>query len=81
MVVEEVPSVDPPVAGTTTALGRAVPAASGARARIVVHRRPIVTRADEDLPRLVHLVVVEQLAALLGRTPEEVDPDWDWDPD
>jgi hypothetical protein len=57
-----------------------------------VHRRPVLGRLggpgpsgwqsrDEDLPRIVHMVVVEQLAALLGRSPEEIDPDVGWDLD
>jgi predicted Zn-dependent protease with MMP-like domain len=45
-------------------------------ARIVVYRRPVETRAlDEgDLADLVRDVLVEQVAQLLGRRPEEVDP-------
>lgn len=44
--------------------------------RIVVYRRPIEVRAhgSSDLADLVHDIVVEQVANLLGRDPEEIDP-------
>jgi predicted Zn-dependent protease with MMP-like domain len=44
--------------------------------RIVVYRRPLEARAldREDLADLVHDVVVEQVANLLGLDPDEVDP-------
>lgn len=43
---------------------------------IVVYRRPLESRAaqSEDLADLVHDVVVEQLARLLGRSTDEIDP-------
>ena len=43
---------------------------------IVVYRRPLESRAaqNEDLADLVHDVVVEQIARLLGRSAEEIDP-------
>jgi predicted Zn-dependent protease with MMP-like domain len=43
---------------------------------IMVYRRPLESRArhQEDLSDLVHDVVVEQVARLLGMTPEEIDP-------
>jgi predicted Zn-dependent protease with MMP-like domain len=43
---------------------------------IVIYRRPLESRAaqSEDLADLVHDVVVEQLARLLGRSTEEIDP-------
>lgn len=45
--------------------------------RIVVYRRPLELRAEDpqDLAALVHEVVVEAFADLLGLSPEEVDPD------
>ena len=48
----------------------------GLPARIVVYRRPLETRAldQDDLADLVHDVVVEQVAHLLGRSPDDVDP-------
>jgi predicted Zn-dependent protease with MMP-like domain len=44
--------------------------------RIVVYRRPLEVRAVDraDLADLVHDVVVEQVANLLGLDPDEVDP-------
>ena len=44
--------------------------------RIVLYRRPLEARAldREDLVDLVHDVVVEQVARLLGKEPDEVDP-------
>jgi predicted Zn-dependent protease with MMP-like domain len=49
--------------------GRDVPA------RIVVYRRPLEARAHDalDLGDLVHDVVVEQVAQLLGLDPDAVD--------
>jgi predicted Zn-dependent protease with MMP-like domain len=44
--------------------------------RIVVYRRPLEARSLDrlDLADLVHDVVVEQVANLLGLDPDEVDP-------
>ena len=44
--------------------------------RIVVYRRPLEIRAHdrEDLAELVREVVVDQVAVLLGRDPDEIDP-------
>jgi predicted Zn-dependent protease with MMP-like domain len=46
---------------------------------VVLYRRPLESRAvrGEDLADLVHEVVVEQLARLLGREPDEIDPPLD----
>jgi predicted Zn-dependent protease with MMP-like domain len=45
-------------------------------ARIVLYRRPLMARAedDEELAELVFSVVVEELADLLGVDPEDIDP-------
>jgi predicted Zn-dependent protease with MMP-like domain len=45
-------------------------------ARIVLYRRPLMARAedDEELAELVFSVVVEELADLLGVDPEAIDP-------
>ncbi len=45
--------------------------------RIVLYRRPLEARALDrlDLADLVHDVVVEQVANLLGLDPDEVDPE------
>jgi predicted Zn-dependent protease with MMP-like domain len=60
-------------------LGRLFPAAGGTPARIVVYRRPIEARAGDqgELGALVHEVVVEEVATLLGMEPENVDPRYD----
>lgn len=50
--------------------------------RIVVHRWPIEvrTRDPAELAALVHDVVVEEVAEVLGVEPEVVDPHYDADP-
>jgi len=57
-------------------LGGTVPAREGHRARVVVYRRPVEmrTKGRDERAALVHEVVVEQVAELLGLTPETVDP-------
>jgi hypothetical protein len=57
-------------------LGRTLPAHDGRRARVVVYRRPVEirTKGRDERAALVHEVVVEQVAELLGLTPETVDP-------
>lgn len=75
VAVELVPPSDPgPWEEQVAPLGRVFPADEGHPARLVVYRRPVEARADDDLPRLVHEVVVEQVATLLARSPEEIDP-------
>lgn len=75
VAVELVPPSDPgPWEEQVAPLGRVFPAEGGHAARLVVYRRPVEARADDDLPRLVHEVVVEQVATLLARSPEEIDP-------
>lgn len=78
LAVEDVPPSDPaPWETRGVPLGRLFPAESGQPARIVVYRRPVESRAldAEDRVRLVNDVLVEQVAELLARTPEEIDPD------
>lgn len=79
--VEDVPPSDPAAWETGIPLGRVFPATNRSGARIVLYRRPIETRAGEqaELAGLVGDVVVEQVAALLGRSPEEIDPRYDED--
>ncbi len=75
--VEDVPPSDPaPWEDGGVPLGRCFPPEAGRPARIVVYRRPVEVRAvdQEDLGDLVREVVVEQVAHLLARTPEEIDP-------
>lgn len=49
---------------------------SGERARIVLFRRPLATRARTraELDGLILVAVVEQLAALWDKDPDEIDP-------
>lgn len=80
--VEEVPPVEPPT-GLEPAwdpdpvpLSRLLPPRRGRPPRIVVYRRPLEARAgdSDDLSALVHDVVVEEVAQLLGVEPATVDP-------
>lgn len=76
--VEDVPPSNPaPWEHGGVPLGRCFPDQPGLPPRIVVYRRPVESRAADadELADLVHEVVVEQVAHLLGRSPEEVDPE------
>ncbi|MFD3875607.1 metallopeptidase family protein [Streptomyces sp. NPDC054904] len=57
-------------------LGGLIEARDGRPARIVVFRRPVEIRAKtrDERALLVHEIVVEQVAELLGLSPETVDP-------
>ena len=79
--VEEVPPSQPAPWESGIPLGRYFPADGGQADRIVVYRRPLETRAHDadDLADLVRDVVVEQIAHLLGRAPDEVDPGYGTD--
>ena len=77
--VEDVPPSNPaPWERGGVPLGRYFPADAGLPARIVVYRRPVESRAADpfDMADLVRDVVVEQVAHLLGRSPDDVDPDY-----
>jgi predicted Zn-dependent protease with MMP-like domain len=77
--VEDVPPSQPaPWEHGGVPLGRYFPSDAGLPPRIVVYRRPVETRAvdADELEDLVRDVVVEQVAHLLARAPEEVDPDY-----
>ena len=74
---------DVPLAGTAdVALHRTEPAGAGHGPRLVVHRRPIESRATGLRSRedLVLEVVVDGIADLLGLPVDAVDPDSDEDP-
>lgn len=82
VAVEDVP--DPDAAGLghgstsgRVPLGRSEEATAEHPARIVVYRRAVEARARGQQARetLVHEVVVERLAELLGLDPTAVDPD------
>ncbi|MBL8932337.1 MAG: metallopeptidase family protein [Kineosporiaceae bacterium] len=75
--VEDVPPSDPaPWEHGAVPLGRSFPAHADLPHRVVIYRRPVESRTGDgvELPALVHDVVVEQVAHLLGRRPEEIDP-------
>ncbi|MFM9371554.1 metallopeptidase family protein [Streptomyces sp. Da 82-17] len=57
-------------------LGGTLAARDDTPARIVVYRRPVEirTKSRDERAALVHEVVVEQVAELLGLTPDAVDP-------
>lgn len=87
--VEEVPSADTPPDGLLpdgdpVPLARLDPELAAARtpaqparpARIVLYRRPLLARADDEdeLSELVLDVVIEEFARLLGLDPQVIDP-------
>ncbi|WP_142170405.1 metallopeptidase family protein [Streptomyces sp. SLBN-134] len=57
-------------------LGGTMAARDGRPARVVIYRRPVEirTKGRDERAALVHEVVVEQVAEVLGLTPETVDP-------
>ena len=63
-------------AGGPVPLGRLLPGDGRVPPRVVVYRRPLEARATDkaDLGELVHEVVVDQVAQLLGLDPDVVDP-------
>ena len=70
-----------PIINTATdavPLAKLTPGAKGRPPRIVVYRRPVEIRAvdADDLHDLVFDVVTEQVASYLGRSPEEIDPQY-----
>ncbi|NBE52496.1 metallopeptidase family protein [Streptomyces boluensis] len=69
-------SADEPLADEVVPLGGISPARDDQRARIVIYRRPVEirTKSRDERAALVHEVVVEQVAELLGLSPESVDP-------
>ena len=79
LMVEDVPPSDPAPWEHGVVLGRGFAARprAGLPSRIVIYRRPVASRAqgDAELAELVRRVVVEQVALMLGRGPEEIDPE------
>jgi predicted Zn-dependent protease with MMP-like domain len=83
--VQEVPEADElvddsmplPLARTVTGTpDSGDPARPAAPARIVVYRRPLMARSENDaeLSDLVFDIVVEEFAGFLGLDPDSVDP-------
>ncbi|CAM5406096.1 Putative Zn-dependent protease with MMP-like domain OS=Streptomyces albaduncus OX=68172 GN=FHS32_006218 PE=4 SV=1 [Streptomyces griseoloalbus] len=77
-LVQDVPRLDGAAGsgGTDVPLGGTVTARDGRPARVVIYRRPVEIRSKgrDERAALVHEVVVEQVADLLGLTPETLDP-------
>lgn len=75
--VEDVPYFDTPWSGDRVPLAAALEPTADRPAQVVVYRRPIEHRAvsRRGLRILVHRTVVEQLAALTGRSVDELDPE------
>jgi predicted Zn-dependent protease with MMP-like domain len=75
--VQEVPRDGSDASGDGgVALGRLIPAHGHRPDCVVVYRRPVElrTKSRDERALLVHEVVVEQVAELLGLSPESVDP-------
>lgn len=74
--VEDTPLVPDDWDDTEVPLATLVRGSGSTPSRLVLFRRPIEHRCDdrEELRALVLTVVVEQVAALLGMDPEDVDP-------
>ncbi|GAA1069956.1 metallopeptidase family protein [Kitasatospora nipponensis] len=81
--VDEVPEGSPGEPGFPPGggipLGRVLPARQGGKSRIVIYRRPVEIRAKsrDDRAALVHEILIEQVAELLGLSPDAIDPRYD----
>ncbi|MFD1214405.1 metallopeptidase family protein [Arthrobacter sp. GCM10027362] len=77
LVADIPPGLEELVASRSPApLGNVVRARPGAPAVVTIYRKPVEAEAriKAELPEVVHDVVVEQTAELLGMSPEAVDP-------
>ncbi len=76
--VEDVPEIEPWFEGPVP-LGETLPGENGRPVRITVFRRPVEARAtgEAELGRLIRDLLVEEVADLLGLSPESVDPSYD----
>ena len=72
--VEDAPELPEGWEAQPVPLAALVPAAADSPARVVLFRRPIELRAagPTELTALIHELLVEQVADLLGRDPDEV---------
>lgn len=79
--VEETPILPEDWSADTVPLASLVRGDGVTPTRLVLFRRPIDLRCEGrlELGALVHTVLVEQLSELLGRSPEDIDPDYDPD--
>ncbi|SPX70692.1 Uncharacterised protein [Mobiluncus mulieris] len=79
--VEDVPPSDPaPWERDAVVLSRGFGADPhrGLDPQVVVYRRPLEQRARSiiELREMIHAVVLEESARLLGKHPEDIDPSW-----
>ncbi len=74
--VEDAPALPADWDGQHVPLSALVRGTGTRPTRLVVFRRPIEHRCEtrDDLAALVHLVLLEQIAELLGASPDEIDP-------
>ncbi|MDH6124075.1 hypothetical protein P3T39_001013 [Kitasatospora sp. GP82] len=80
--VQEVPLPEPGVPDPDSVpLGRLITAKQGRKSRIVIYRRPVEIRAKtrDERAALVHEILIEQVADLLGLSPDAIDPRYDED--
>jgi Zincin-like metallopeptidase len=75
--IEDVPYFDVAWSGDQVPLAAALEGTADQPSQVVVYRRPLEHRAvsRSGLRILVYRTIVEQLAALTGRSVEEIDPD------
>ena len=75
--IEDVPYLQTAWSGDQVPLAAALAGSSEELSQVVVYRRPLEHRAAtrRGLTILVYRTIVEQLAALTGRTVEEIDPE------
>ena len=79
--VEEAPLVPDDWAAQAVPLASLVRGSGTSPTRLVLFRRPIELRCESraELAAMVSRVLVEQVAELLERGPEEIDPDYEAD--
>ena len=75
--IEDVPHFDMAWSGDQVPLAAALEGTANQPSQVVVYRRPLEHRAvtRRGLRILVYRTIVEQLAALTGRSVDEIDPD------
>lgn len=81
--IEDVPYLERAWTGSEVPLAAAIAGDTDRLSQVVIYRRPLEHRAAtrQGLRILVYRTVVEQLAALTGRSVHELDPDGDSDDD
>lgn len=75
IAVEDIPPSDPAAWEQAVPLGRLFPAQARTAPRLVVYRRPVISRVghEDELRALVEAVVIEQVASLLGLDPDDLE--------